>query len=124
MPQGTILGPLLFILYINTLFDIETSGSIISSADDTVIFYSAENWAQLKIKAEKDLAHIKEWFDHKLLTINYEKTYFLPFCSYKTSLPKYKVLNISDTEKIASSSKIKYLGIIINILLGVNMLNM
>lgn len=114
MPQGTILGPLLFILYLNSLFNIETCGSIISFADDTAIFYSAENWAQLKIKAENDLGNIKEWFDHKLLTINYEKTYFVPFCSYQTSLPKFKQLKISETDKITISSKIKYLGIVID----------
>lgn len=73
VPQGTILGPVLFNLYINGLFSLRSAGHITGFADDTAITYEADNWYELKLKAETDLKLIKIWFDNKLLTINFKK---------------------------------------------------
>lgn len=51
VPQGTVLGLILFNLYINDL-SLNTTGEIIGYADDTVIFYKANIWQQLKEKEE------------------------------------------------------------------------
>nr|CAH7756389.1 unnamed protein product [Callosobruchus chinensis] len=45
--QGTILGPILFLLCVNDIFIIKSKGTISSFADDTVIFYQVENWKDL-----------------------------------------------------------------------------
>ena len=50
VPQGTVLGPLLFILYVNDLLKMSTLGQIISYADDTAIFYSGDSWDSVKVK--------------------------------------------------------------------------
>ena len=113
IPQGTLLGPILFILYLNNIFNINIKGKLTSFADDTVLFNQDKNWSLLKIKAEHDLQKLKEWFDYKRLTINFEKTYFVPFCSYKPSLPEYKQIKIA-FHKINISTSIKYLGIVID----------
>ena len=73
IPQGTLLGPILFILYLNNIFNINIKGKLTSFADDTVLFIQDKNWSVLKIKAEHDLQKLKEWFDYKRLTINFEK---------------------------------------------------
>lgn len=118
VPQGTVLGPLLFTIYINNLFEIQSTGHVVSFADDTAIFYEEDDWADLKIKIEKDFSKIKSWFDNKLLTINFDKTKFIPFACYKNSLPNYNNLNIKyDNNKefnIESTDHIKYLGIYID----------
>lgn len=116
VPQGTVLGPILFSIYINNLFHLKTKGSIIGFADDTAIFYQGDTWQQLKELIEDDFKNISGWFDYKKLTINYEKTFFIPFCSYKNTLPEFTVLQ---TDKIGNKiiklkNHIKYLGIIID----------
>lgn len=113
VPQGTVLGPILFLIYINGLFNIETVGCISSFADDTVILYTANTWAELKIKAEEDLKKIKTWFDEKYLTINFSKTKYIPFTCYKTNIPFDDIsFTINNTEYVIESTEnIKYLGI-------------
>ena len=117
VPQGTVLGPLLFIIYINDLFLQSTSGEIITFADDTVVYYEDKSWKELKDKTESDFTKLKKWFNSKILTLNIQKTFFLPFASYKSGLPNYNSLLISDintTTEIIRTNKIKYLGIYID----------
>lgn len=117
VPQGTVLGPILFILYINNLLTIGTSGHIISFADDTVILYTSSSWEDLKLKIQSEMNNIIDWFNHKLLTVNFDKTVFLPITSYKNKLPQYNTLQIINHNKMITlkrTENVKYLGIIID----------
>lgn len=114
VPQGTVLGPILFNIYLNDLFSVQTKGNITTYADDTAIFYTAENWMVLKHIVEEDINNIKEWFDSKLLTVNFNKTYYLPICSNKNSLPTFQNLTVSNQFQISCKTEFKYLGIIID----------
>lgn len=114
VPQGTVLGPVLFIIYINNLLNLESTGKILSFADDTAIFYSANTWSELKNKAEIDFKNIKRWFDFNKLTLNCEKTKYLPFASYSTGLPNMGNLSIDNNSSIKEGEFSKYLGIIID----------
>lgn len=114
VPQGTVLGPILFIIYINSLLNLRTVGTISSFADDTVIFYSASSWGELKQKVEQDINIIIDYFNSKTLTINFKKTYFLPFSCYSNNLPTYTSLNINNHGniiEIQTADQVKYLGI-------------
>lgn len=113
VPQGTVLGPQLFLIYLNELYHIETCGDIISFADDTVIFYKDQNWYDLKKKVERDLITLKKWFNSRLLEINFDKTYYVPFKRYDDSLPDFN-LHCEGGFSIPVARKMKYLGVIID----------
>lgn len=113
VPQGTVLGPVLFTIYINDLLTLSTESNIISYADDTAIFFEGDNWQELRQVASTDLKKIKKWFDKNLLTLNWDKTKYLTFTSYKKYLPEFDTIPIDDRE-IYSTTSIKYLGITID----------
>lgn len=114
VPQGTVLGPLLFIIYMNNLLNQKSRGTIISFADDTAILYVAEKWQDLKTLAEEDMKNIKKWFDQKTLTINCTKTKYLPFSCYKNSLPVFTTITVYPDTIIEQAESVKYLGVVID----------
>ena len=70
IPQGTVLGPSLFNLYIRSITDLDIKGVIISYADDTVVVFDGESWEQTKHKTENGISIVKDWLDASKLTLN------------------------------------------------------
>lgn len=117
VPQGTVLGPLLFILYVNNLFNLSTRGRIISFADDTAIYFEADSWEELRRDISSDMELIGRWFNSRLLTINWEKTSYVPFALYKGGLPNFQNVHFYLDRKqitLKSVSSVKYLGVFID----------
>ena len=75
--QGTILGPLLFILYINDLLTDMDKETIITYADDTVIISSDNNWIAAQNKLNLYLHKVATWFAHNKLSEIWKKLYIL-----------------------------------------------
>lgn len=114
VPQGTVLGPILFSIYINELFSLGSVGSISSFADDTVILYAGDSWRDVKESAEQDLTTVKTWFDRMSLTINFDKTNYIAFSCNKKRLPYYNEIYITQNQQticIKETEHTKYLGI-------------
>ena len=117
VPQGTVLGPLFFIIYVNEILTSNTSGTLFSYADDTAILYSGETWNDLKTNVELDLNRLIELFERNLLTINFSKTFYLPITSYNSNLPDFEELSATTANqsvKVRCTDKIKYLGVILD----------
>lgn len=83
IPQGSILGPLLFLLYINDLSNISSKLKFILFADDTNIFYTDNDIANVFTTLNKELEHLNTWFKLNKLSLNVDKTNFMIFKSNK-----------------------------------------
>ena len=117
VPQGTVLGPLLFIIYINMLLaEVETGGTILSYADDTVITFNADNWQDVRERAERGIKFAKGWFDSFGLSLNIKKTNYISFSITKKNRPNYDYLNIDEDDqyRVKEVTHTRYLGIIID----------
>lgn len=74
VPQGSILGPLLFNIYINDISNISTLAKYVIYADDTSLFFSSSDVEQLTGTANRVLALLSRWSLVNSLKINKEKT--------------------------------------------------
>ena len=113
VPQGSILGPLLFLLYINDLCKASNIITPIMFADDTNLFYSNKNIKILFKEINIELKNIAEWLRANKLSINIDKTNFILFHNNrdKDHLPlKLPTLCINDVP-IKQVVSTKFLGV-------------
>ena len=114
VPQGSILGPLLFILYINDFEHVSDMIKPILFADDTSLFHSHICFNTLIQEVNIQLHKFSTWFNTYKLSLNTKKSNFIIFT------PNGKKYNISEAEINIDGSKIKhvkctkFLGIIID----------
>ena len=89
VPQGSILGPLLFLLYVNDLPNAFSVLDPIMYADDTNLFYSNNDIETLFSTVNMELEKISEWFKANKLSLNIKKTNYTLFHknSTKDDLP-------------------------------------
>ena len=73
VPQGSILGPLLFLIYINDMNDCINHGKLRLFADDTNIFYNTADLDRATALIHEDLLRLNLWLDRNRLTLNVKK---------------------------------------------------
>ena len=112
VPQGSILGSLLFLVYINDLCIVCKSTEPVLFADDTNLFSSGSNASSLQDGVNNDLAIIAEWLKVNKLSLNIKKTHFMCFSAKNKPSPCIS-LQI-DGEALAEVNKSKFLGVIID----------
>ena len=112
VPQGSILGPLLFILHVNDLPEAVSECSILMYADDAVLFYSSSQVSTIEMKLNEELLKIERWLFSNSLFINVKKTKAMLFGT-APRLAREKSFNIYiDGKQIERVHEFTYLGVV------------
>ena len=111
VPQGSILGPLLFILYINDMCKSSSELSFVHFADDTTVFRRGCDLDELYTVVNRELTCVDTWLRANKLSLNINKTTYMIFSNKsKVSDRKIFIRNI-DVSRVTSA---KFLGIFID----------
>ena len=110
VPQGSVLGPLLFLLYINDLPNISSKLKFFLFADDTNIYYESDDLKEIEKIVNQELKHLSEWLNVNRLALNVKKTNFVIFRSNRKPA-NHNVTLILNRKALEQKDHVKYLGI-------------
>lgn len=113
VPQGSNIGPLLFLVYINDLGNLPLKGVPRLFADDTALFYPSNNPQTVIDHMNSDLQKLKSYFSNNLLSLNIKKTKYMIFRSSRKILPEHLDPKL-DGDSIEKVDSFKYLGIFLD----------
>ena len=119
VPQGSILGPLFFIVYVNDIKSSLKACKYLLYADDTVLYLTG-NLEQSTIDLQTDLSNFKKWTDKNQLTMNVKKTKYVVFgLKSKTRKVGNHSMFIND-HRLERVTSYKYLGLTLDMNLNYN----
>ena len=113
VPQGSVLGPILFLIYINDLPNSSKFFEFFLFADDTNIYYEADSLDKLELTLNKGLKELHTWLIVNRLSLNIKKTNFVLFHPYNKQVQRNITLKINK-KAISEKDSVKYLGIMID----------
>ena len=111
VPQGSILGPTLFLLYINDIKNISNLLKFIIFADDTNIYFSNENIKVVEKTMNEELIKLVSWFKANKLSLNVEKANFILFSKKRI---RNRMSITIENKTIKEVNETKFLGVIVD----------
>ena len=113
VPQGSILGPLLFTLYVNDLPEMLSNCKAVLYADDTTLYTSSKHPSNIQVHLNEDLSRLEMWFKENKLTLNTEKSEYMVISNIHLR-KRFRNIKIKVGNKLMEdSSAIKILGVTI-----------
>jgi len=113
VPQGSVLGPLLFLIYVNDISNVIDEYDLKLFADDTNLFMAGRSLYELEVKANLCLDKLQVWFLANKLSLNIEKTCYTLFSS-KSDKNCYSMNLLIGGQTIMKVSSCKYLGVFVD----------
>ena len=113
VPQGSVLGPLLFLIYINDLPNISKVLNFYLFADDTNIYYESASLQDLEKTINKELNKLYLWLNVNRLSLNIDKTNYIIFHPYNKPVKHHITIKINE-KAINEKECITYLDVLID----------
>ena len=119
VPQGSVLGPLLFLIYVNDIYRCSQIFHFYLFADDTNLLYSNKDLKYLETVVNEELIKVGDWLDANKLSLNTSKSNFVIFHPYEHKPDCTIQLEIYNNEfkksvPLEQKTFVKYLGILID----------
>ena len=119
VPQGSVLGPLLFLLYINDISYSSNQFNFFLFADDTNLLYADKNLRSLELTVNKELTSVCIWLMANKLSLNTKKSNFVIFRPYQKRMNLDVTIKLFDHDKnslilLERKDYVKYLGVFID----------
>ena len=108
--QGSVLGPLPFILYINDHHKAIQHSSVHHFADDTNLLYTSKSLKKINKHINHDIKHLCEWLQSNKISLNASTTEIITFKTKLKTITKQPNFRVS-SQKINPTTSVKYLGI-------------
>lgn len=113
VPQGSVLGPIFFLLFLNDVERLGLRGKVFIYADDTAIFYPSKNVTESCENIQHDLNVLDDYFGNNLLVMNLSKTKIMHFQDPKTVTESHTPVILGGVS-VELVKQFKYLGLVLD----------